>query len=504
MDLYIEAGVGSDAKYDLNDPGKIKIEIYAPTLKAGVGKDKKSILSGVLGIKYEVKIMDKKDALFKCPYIEELEFDIPAIIDFITGEETTTEVPTEPEIPTEPITEAPKPTEPVTQKPTEAPAPTEPVTEAPTQKPTETPTQGIVLSEKGYEAYMYWTENLHCVKENGKWGVVSNAGNVLIPFNYDSVEYANVSKSEIKFIINNGAGTFGNLCVVYNTNIDKIVEYGESDGCISYDYKDGMYITTTKLSPIAGARVSITNIYSGDVIFEGQASYMALGGDTVEFVSKLNNEAVILLWMAAYDSNGYPSFDECTFVKVTPNGYTTTKCNIEYIFMGHMAYYSNGYFTIFDGNGGRIQINVDTLEETQINLNGDCSRENYETCPAKWYYGNGKYFAFASDGKNFKIYNGNNVLIDKIYTWCDFQDNNYIIAGNGNNAEIIDYSGNVIKTFKDVDARSYNGKRLVYDGTGVYYIDNQLNKISEYIYEGADISVAGGGIRINNKFYFVK
>lgn len=151
MDLYIEAGVGSDAKYDLNDPGKIKIEIYAPTLKAGVGKDKKSILSGVLGIKYEVKIMDKKDALFKCPYIEELESDIPAIIDFITGEETTTEAPTKPEIPTEPITEAPKPTEPVTkpptQKPSEAPKPTEPVTQAPKptepalQKPTENPTE---------------------------------------------------------------------------------------------------------------------------------------------------------------------------------------------------------------------------------------------------------------------------------------------------------------------------------------------------------------------------
>ena len=133
MDLYIEAGIGADAKYDLKDPGKIKIEIYAPTLKAGVGKDKKSILSGVLGIKYEVKIMDKKDALFKCPYIEELVFDVPAIIDFITGEETTTEESTSEttgnitETVTQPVTEAPKPTEPVTQKPTEAPVPTEPV-----------------------------------------------------------------------------------------------------------------------------------------------------------------------------------------------------------------------------------------------------------------------------------------------------------------------------------------------------------------------------------------
>ncbi len=141
MDFYIEAGIGTDAKYDLNDPGKIKIEIYAPTLKAGVGKDKKSILSGVLGIKYEVKIMDKKDALFKCLYIEELVFDVPAIIDYITGEETTTEDPTSEttgnitetttQPTTQPSTEAPKPTEPVTQKPTEAPKPTEPVTQEP-------------------------------------------------------------------------------------------------------------------------------------------------------------------------------------------------------------------------------------------------------------------------------------------------------------------------------------------------------------------------------------
>lgn len=502
VDAYMKFGAKAEMAVK-ND--KLTIDMYLPTLKVGVGLNKNTVLSSI-GISIETKVVDKDKAIFKCPFRYTLEYPLL--------KEPAEEKPTEP-----PTTEAPtqKPTEPPTteaptQKPTEPPtteAPTQkptepPTTEVPTQKPTDTPAQGSSLSEKGYEAGMYWNGNLYCVKENGKWGAVNKDGNVVIPFQYDSVKYANVSKSEIKFIVNDETDTYGNLCVVYDTNINKIVEYREFYECVGYDYKDGMYITVAQLSPIAGAAVTVKNAYTGNIIYEGRASYMPLGGDTVEFISKIDSEPVILLWMPAYVPDGYPTYDESTFVKVTPNGYTTAKCNLEYIFMGHMAYYSNGYFTIFDGDGARIQINIDTMEETRVQLDGDCNRDNYLECPARWYFGNGKYFAYAADGKNYKIYKSNNVLVNKVYTWCNFQNKDYIIAGNNNSTDIIDYNGNILKTYADVDPYIFKEKRLVYDGIGVYYIDNTLNKVSDYIVKGTDIVVSGGGIKINGKYHLIK
>lgn len=500
-DAYLKIGAKAETTFD---PDKIAVNIYLPTLKVGVGHNKNTVLS-CIGISGESNVVDKSGATFKCPFVYTLEYNIYKDKEEEKPTEAPTQKPMEP-----PTTEAPtqKPTEPpITEAPTQK--PTEPpTTEAPTQKPTEpvteAPESGNFLSEKGYEACMYWNGNLYCARENGKWGAVNKDGNVVIPFQYDSVKYANVSKTEIKFIINDETNTYGNLCVVYDTNINKIVEYREFNECVSYDYKDGMYIVVTQLSPIAGAYVVVENAYTGNIIYEGQASYMPLGGDTVEFVSKLDSEPVILLWMPAYNADGYPTYDESTFVKVTPDGYTTEKCNIEYIFMGHMAYYSNGYFTIFDGDGARIQINIDTTEETRVQLDGDCNRDNYLECPARWYFGNGKYFAYAADGINYKIYKSNNVLVNKVYTWCNFQNKDYIIAGNNNSTDIIDYNGNILKTYVDVDPYIFNGKRLVYDGIGVYYIDNTLNKVSDYIVKGNDIAVSGGGIKINGKYHLIK
>lgn len=551
MDLYIEAGVGSDAKYDLNDPGKIKIEIYAPTLKVGVGKDKKSILSGVLGIKYEVKIMDKKDALFKCPYIEELEFDIPAIIDFITGEETTTEAPTEPEIPTEPITEAPKPTEPVTkpstQKPSEVPKPTEPVTEAP--KPTEPALPQYELSTQTYEWAGGFGDNYYLVKVNGLYGVVDFNGNVKIPIQYE--DYNSVGNGEYEFII-------GNTAYIYNVDTcalilqyvieEEIVNYEEypswnieSDNRITScridydgydfigkyvlyrDYSNGVLIeqveycltcryvsadeSSSESNSNAATAPHIYTIYrfvlknpkSGKVIctvfgrpFLEASWHGTWDGLARNYTNKIEEN------FALYS---YDFIEDKTYIYViNKDGYTRKEVLSDEVMdaldVGSGSY-SNGWIKMFLN---AKMVNVNTLEIVDMPYDDVYTSEINSAY--NWYYGYGKAYAIKTqNAQSYTLCIGNRKLADG-YTGFSFNDK-YIIAWTNDKCMYLDYNGKVLASYTDSSVME-NGRALVYDGIGAFYINENLEKISDYVYKGNDILCNVNTLKINGKYHLIK
>lgn len=413
--------------------------------------------------------------------------------DEVTSDAITEEVTTETSTtkPTEVTTQ--KPVETTTQKPTQK--PTQITTQKPTQKPTETTTQKPTeskkeyeLSSKGYDFIVKWTDNLYITKTNNKYGVINEKGETVIPFNYDSIKISNESRSEL-------ALSNGNNCVVYDKNLKKVVEY---TGHLNH-FTNGMLIQretipgTDEEDPFPPLKLTIKNVYTGKVLFTDTVHSYPSGVSDFELISKSNFDASIMVWKMDPDSD-YDTDYQGTVTIVTPNGNKKIDRKVS---SSYKSYYTNGvFYNLFSiDSGACYQLNLNTNELYDV-------ENNFSECK-DYYFGNGNTYAVTKDGTNYTIYKGNKALTSKQYTWLEF-DKNCIIAGDSTITHILDYNGKILKTFNDVDVDEYNGKRLVYDGVGVYYVDSSYNKVSDYIVEGTGLSVSGGSIKINGKWYYVK
>lgn len=123
------------------------------------------------------------------------------------------------------------------------------------------------------------------------------------------------------------------------------------------------------------------------------------------------------------------------------------------------------------------------------------------------YYGmSGESYYDYGEGKTDYIYyaicHGSKILSEEIYQWINFGEN-YIIAGNNSFSHILDYEGNVLAEYKDVAYPFVDGRTLVCDETGAFYIDEELNRCSDYVLTGVDYCHPGY-IRKGNKSYLVK
>ncbi len=530
LDLYIEAGVGADAKYDLTDPTKLVIEMYAPTLKAGVGKDKKSILSGVLGIKYEVNIMDKKDALFKCLYTEEIVVDFPAIIDYLTGEETTTEEPTSESVEniteqtTQSPTEAPKPTKPVT----EATKPTEPVTDAP--KPTEPALPQYELSGQTYEYANYYGDNYYIVKINGVYGVVDFYGNVVIPIQYE--DYKNVGHKETEFILGNNSYVYdnvGNLVYQY-VNKEVIIDetkYPLIDGLsikqwsstdsncyLLRQYNSGVLIEEVEyLIPYSNNRYEsdtyvsffrFINAKNGTVILEEygfyrERYYLGVPGNGL-YVSNFVEEKVILL--SDFDKNDIKMYI------ISSNGYVEKDISIQNNceLVPYSSYVGDGYYC--DGwlkfpYVAMSMINVNTLETINIPYNDyfefDSGSVYY------FYFGRDIWYGVSTSEEGlFDLVKGS-TIISSGYEWLDFGSDKYILTRKNGLTGFIDYNtGQEVKQYVNATTFNSQGYALVDDSNGLCYVDTSFNRVSEYIYTGEYESFTSKSIKIGGKYYLIR
>ena len=97
-----------------------------------------------------------------------------------------------------------------------------------------------------------------------------------------------------------------------------------------------------------------------------------------------------------------------------------------------------------------------------------------------------EYYNGASSELYYAICCGSKILTEELYSWIEFGER-YIIAGNGTFAHILDYEGTVLAEYVDVAGTFENGRTLVYDGTGVYCINEELEQCSDYIITGENI-----------------
>ena len=124
---------------------------------------------------------------------------------------------------------------------------------------------------------------------------------------------------------------------------------------------------------------------------------------------------------------------------------------------------------------------------------------------SSWYYGNDKYYALSLEGSLYNICYENRIISTQKYKFVNFTNDKILIAGDLNGECIfMDYSLNEKLRAKDASVY-WNGKALVYDGIGVYYIDEFCKKTSSYLYKKTSIDYMSiGAFKAEGQWYIIK
>ena len=157
--------------------------------------------------------------------------------------------------------------------------------------------------------------------------------------------------------------------------------------------------------------------------------------------------------------------------------------------------YGVEWITFYDDSYGKPFImNTKTLEIIYS--------EYDEYVVERFYAGrNGLYGAKKYDNEYYDLVKGYSI-ISTGYEGLDFSDDTYIRAWKDGKCIFMDYNGKKIAEFEKATG-VVNGKALVSDGTGLYYVDESFKKISEYIYKGKFDSFGTTYIIIDGKCYLI-
>ncbi len=507
-DIYANLGAGAEATYTTDNLYKVTVDVYGPTIEAGVGKNKRTALYKS-GIKAKFKLMDYEGALFKCPFTAQYTYDIltdkwnwnpETESSSVAENESSNNIENESS-----STGMEETTQSTAQQPT---------TQTPTQKPTEAPTTAkkYQLSTQGYEEAGAFGTNTYIVKQNGLWGVVDFNGNVKIPITYTGEKA--VGNGEYEFT-KNGVG------YVYNINTCKLLfSYNKVERISNPEaYEDasnkldGSYYNGNEW---VYDYYRIERTYNKGMMLEA-IPYAAGYSSYIKFTFKRGNTNIILtsgfgnifnsissfVWNSTSFSSTNPQtdndntaiaiepidMDNCNIHYVTPNGCTITKFDPRYA-PYNAPDYNKGWIKDFDR---RNLINAQT---------GQIIKMPYDNSIDNYYHGNGLYYAVSTyESDSYDICKGNTILSSG-WKGVNFSDSKYIIAqSQSGDLVFMDYNCNRKATYKDASL-FHNGRALVSDGTGYFYIDENLNKVSDYIYKGTGYA-STNALKIGDKYYLI-
>lgn len=467
-----------------------------------------------------------------------------------TQEPTETQKPTESE--SQQPTETQKPTESESQKPSETQKPTESESQKPseTQKTTESESQEPETQEPEtkepevqYEEYKLSTqtydyaeqvsEKYYVVKKNNKYGLVNFAGKEIVPISYDGYDES-VGINQIEFYNDNVAYIYDTLSgikvfeyipveeyeyVEYEFNAQNGKTYFVSSSAYSWywdaekeeeidlyrierDYFNGMlcevkYVYIKEIDSMGAtkyASVIYTNVLTNEIIFSGFSEggeYFYTDAEPVyEFSSNVNEARAVVVQEDIFGDG------EIYIVNIEPNGFTRKKYTGDRTLSTFGTRYSNGW--LVNGYQG-VFVNINTMEIINIEwedggplgvwgIYGQC-------CAVIVDYEAGKMDIYNKDKK-----------IKEDCTSVYFVENNdkYIVYSKDNiNVIYMDYQGNDLLTVQGC-SKFLNGKAMVYDGTGVYYINESLEQISDYVYAGDNLTAFHfGAIGVDGKYYLI-
>lgn len=352
-------------------------------------------------------------------------------------------------------------------------------------------------------------------KKEGKWGIVTVTGEVLEEFSFDRCSYidatgwAELEKDGCFFVYNET----GKLHKSYE---DKL-EYGlESKEGYLYRsavvYAGGMRIKTILPEEADSAYygVQYKNAETGELLYEAVGTYRDVGLFTLP---DKDGRAVAIQNHGLENVIYYITADGCTS-KVIPLEEGVSYRS--YDFIGGYTWAEDSFYdgwlrlAVYDSVPGFLMdkqvsytahLNVDTFEmirfPEQYQRAFRMQDGGYATAMAMT--------AYREDMTNcrYAVCYKDRVLTEEKYYWVEF-DEGYIIGYADNGAEILDLEGNVLAQYTDVSGSFANGKMLVYDGTGAFFINKDLQKCSDYIVLGKIDQCFLRGVVIDGERYLLK
>lgn len=380
------------------------------------------------------------------------------------------------------------------------------------------------LSKQAYDEAAQVSEKYYVVKENGFYGMVDFKGNQIVPLQYSAYEI--VAEDEIEFSGNDEAyvydintgkrilkyvqkeeiafnKVFESFQRDYDENFDlndslwdviniEVIAINESDEekCYLYrDYQNGMYLEKIRTTWIYNYKedfyehwlVTYKNVDTDETIYSGYSSYIYTRDEAEQFwfggfsTDKTEDRAIML--EEAKDGTD-------SLVIVSSSGYERKAFSYDF---ESKCIYDNGW--IKDYLHGRL-INIDTQEQILMPM-----QEGEVVCA------NGKFYVSALNG-NYMICNADTIM-KRACEFVDFVNDEYIVLKHAIGEYVyIDYEGNDLLSVVDY-GRFIDGRALVYDGNGVYYMDESLEKIGDYIYKGNVDGCDTGVVEIEGRYYLV-
>lgn len=397
----------------------------------------------------------------------------------------------------------------------------------PSPTPTEVPicmtSDSYELVKTEIEVYRYM-ENGYVIRRDGCYGLADLEGKVLVEPIYPKWVYHD--KEWISF------EDSGEVTHVFNYSGQELYSYVCNQGIMTTEqgqdfyrdvyYRQGMKIEWDYNEETFYYGVHYYNAETGELIFElTEEMWSREENPMPDFhVASLPDESGTAVVIAG---PGY----ENTIYQVTKDGYTE-KTKQEYYVERRIFEYSdheewnrtslfNGWLltAVFEERGDLLGYSR-KLTEMLYNINTrECVPlpEEYQNWYASFYpYSSGIYYGISGESKYdynngetdyvyYAICKRSKRLTEEIYQWIRF-DTKYIIAGNNSFSHILDYEGNVLAEYKDVAFPFVDGKTLVCDDTGAFYIDENLCKCSDYIMEDVDYCHPDF-IRKDDEFYLI-
>lgn len=369
----------------------------------------------------------------------------------------------------------------------------------------------------GYDAvYLISPESTGFIaKKDGKWGLISETGEPLTAFKFNRFSFMdNTGWVELE-----KDGVF----YVYDDRGTQVAEYTnklnfrmESEEAYLYRtakaYMSDMVITTTIPEILEDDYYGVT-YYSKKT---GKLLYKAVGGTKEVGLFTFPDETGRAV---AIQGDGWTN----TIYYITAQGCESRVMELPEGVNGRWFYFpgdytwadiclSNGWlkvyvydavpgFLIDEYVGYMAYLNVDTLELVKF-------PEEYQGLFTIYDMGYGDTVALRVYNEDVEYYQyaickGDKKLTEEIYYWVAFGET-YMTAGQDYGVDILNYDGEVLATYPDVSGYFINGKMLVWDGTGVYFIDETLEACSDYVVQGDIDGCFSGGVIIDDKYYLLE
>ena len=353
------------------------------------------------------------------------------------------------------------------------------------------------------------------VKKDGKWGMVSVTGEVLVPFVYERYSFLDYTgwvelEKDGRFYVFDARGE---QIKAYD---DKLAFRMESEEAYLYRtasaYMSGMKLTTT-IPEIEGDDfygIRYENAKSGKELYGVTGGYEDVGIFTFPDET---GRAVAIRGDGITNTIYYITEDGCESREMElPEGINGRWFDFPGDYTWADISLSNGWLKVYvcDAVPGFLIdeyeyymafLNVDTLELVPF-------PEEYQGLFTMYDMGYGDAMAIRvyneeDEYYRYAICKGSETLTEEIYYWVEFGEK-YMIAKQDEGVDILNYKGEVLDTYWDASGTFVNGKMLVCDEKGAFFLDENLETCSDYIVEGTVDGCFSRGVIINELYYILE